>query len=376
MIVGIDLLWVKPKKSGGIESYVRNLLDGFDESSNGLKFILFVSKDNYETFEKYFNSDKFERCICEVKSENVFKRLLWENLFLDKTGTKYNVDVMFIPIYSKPIKKSKTFPYISVIHDLQALHYPQYFSKVKYMWLKYAWKRCAVTSDRIIAISNFVKNDIIEKLKVDESKIKVIYNPVIKTDKIINFQVLAKKYSIERQSYFYSVSSMLPHKNLNTILMVIKEIKEKKLDLPQKLVISGVGGKSENTVKNLINELDIEDNVIITGFVSDAERDCLYKNASIFLFPSIFEGFGMPPIEAMLNGTTVITTSTTSIPEVTGNQAFYVNNPYDISEWIIKIEDAIKSNANFSYCNKFDLKNITERYIEEFGDLCKKFHES
>lgn len=370
MIVGIDLLWVKPNKSGGIESYIRNLLDGFlNLYDHDIKYILFVSKDNCKTFDKYFKDTKFQKCLCNVESNKVFKRILWENLFLNNKGKKYNIDIMFMPIYSKPIKKSKQFPYITVIHDLQALHYPQYFSKIKYLWLKYSWKRSVITSNKIIAISSFVKNDIIERLNVNKDKISVIYNPIVKTNKIEKFDVIANKYNIKENDYFYSVSSMLPHKNLDTILKLMKKIKIMGLKLPQKLVISGVGGKSEETVKNMIKEYNIEKNVILTGFVSNEERDCLYKNASTFLFPSIFEGFGMPPIEAMMNGTPVVTTNTTSIPEVTENKALYVNNPFDVDEWLKNIEIAISDSKRVSYFKNYELNNVSKKYIFQFCNV-------
>jgi glycosyltransferase involved in cell wall biosynthesis len=248
-----------------------------------------------------------------IKSEKVYSRIVKENLLLDKYAKKEQVDLMFVPVYSKPLFKNKKIPYITTIHDLQALHYPEYFSRHKYLWLKFAWKRCAKTSDKIVAISNFVKKDIAEKLDIPLEKISVIYNPITGLEKIAEFKSIKDKYDITEKSYYYTVSSLFPHKNLKTLLYVIKKLKDESSDVPKKLLISGIGGKSKNEIVNLISKLDIEKEVILTGFISDEERNSLYKSAKIFLFPSIFEGFGMPPIEAMMLGTPVITTKLSTI---------------------------------------------------------------
>lgn len=363
MKIGIDLLFVKPQKSGGIESYIRNLLDGFLQyGSEDIEYCLFTSENNHDTFKKYENDNRFELIKCPIDSNKVGKRIIWENLKLDKIAKKNKIDIMFIPVYSKPLITFSNIPYITVIHDLQALHYPQYFSKKKVLWLKVAWKRAARTSKKVIAISNFVKEDIIEQLYVDKNKIDVIYNPIVKCKNIADFKRLSKKMNIQSNGYFYTVSSMLPHKNLKTLLYVIKKIKENNLDICNKLVISGVGGSSQDELIDLIDKLDIKDNIIITGFISNEERDCLYKHANIFLFPSVFEGFGMPPIEAMMHGTTVITTNKSCIPEVTENRCNYVKEYNNTDEWIQQILNSQSEDIKFEF-KQYELKSVVDRYL-------------
>jgi len=281
--------------------------------------------------------------------------------------------LMFIPVYSKPLIRNRGIKYVITIHDLQALHYPEYFSKIKNMWLKFSWKQCAKTADKIIAISNFVKNDIEKQLGVESNKVSVIYNPIIKAERKINFDYVSNKYGIKSKEYFYTVSSLLPHKNLPVLLQMISKTKKNQIDIPSKLLISGVGGKSESEIKKMINELGISENIVLTGFISDEERDVLYENAKAFLFPSIFEGFGMPPIEALMLGTPVVTTKETSIPEVTQNKAIYVNNPFSVDEWIEKIKNIdskiIESKIVFE-C--YDLEYCTKQYISYFKNIFNK----
>jgi len=367
MNIGIDLLWVKHKKVGGIESYIRNLLKGFQlYAPNDIEFTLFCAIDNHKTFDEFLTKGNIKKVICNVESNKVASRIIWENKNLNKYAKKHNIDLMFVPVYSKPLMKNRSMKYVITIHDLQALHYPQYFSKVKNMWLKFAWKQCAKTADKIIAISNFVKMDIEKRLGIESGKISVIYNPIVKTEREINFDNIASKYGIESKEYFYTVSSLLPHKNLSVLLKMISKAKKDNINIPAKLVISGIGGKSEGEIKELINELEISENIILTGFVSDEERDALYKNAKAFLFPSIFEGFGMPPIEALMLGTPVVTTKETCIPEVTQNKAIYVDDPFSVDEWIEKVTKATTIESVPIVFDCYTLENVSKAYIDMF----------
>ncbi len=371
MNIGIDLLWVKPGKSGGIESYIRNLIDGFlIYGKDDYKYILFVSKDNVSTFEKYTKNKAFKLEICNVFSENVGRRILWENFNLNRRCINLNINILFIPVYSKPLLNHRKIKYITTIHDIQAMHYPQYFSTMKVLWLKFAWKRCCKTSHKIIAISNFVKQDIIDTFKIQEKKIQVIYNPIVKNNTNGNFKDIEETFKINKKNYYYTVAQLLPHKNLETLLYVIKEIKEKEINVPNTLVISGVGGKDEGRLRLIIEELNLSNNIIITGFVTNEERDLLYKNAAVFLFPSIFEGFGMPPIEAMQLGVPVLTTKCSSIPEVTEGKANYVEDPFAVAQWVKKIREIVKEgdSTNYSFQNYY-LENVTKEYLQCFHEV-------
>ncbi|MBU3108874.1 glycosyltransferase family 4 protein [Clostridium gasigenes] len=366
MRVGINLLGIRPGKSGGAQSYILNLLEGLKRQEKGdIEYYLFVTIDNKSLFENLDSLEHFIFVECAVDSGKVIKKLLWENIMLNSVMEKNKIDVLFTPLYSKPLFSSRKLKNIIVIHDLQALHYPQYFGKVKLLWLKFAWKFNAKTSDRIVAISNFVKNDICDSLNIDKNKVTTIYNPIKVTENKADFNTIKLKYGIEEGKYFYTVSSMAPHKNLKTLLYVMKEIKENKTEIINKLVITGVSGSQAKEIVALINTLDIKENVIITGFLSDEERDILYKNADIFLFPSLFEGFGMPPIEAMIHGVPVITTMESSLPEVTENKAIYVKNPLDVKEWIKEIESLDRSNIQ-TFENKHTVEKISKQYVELF----------
>jgi glycosyltransferase involved in cell wall biosynthesis len=201
-----------------------------------------------------------------------------------------------------------------------------------------AWQKVLNNSAKVVAITKYTKDDL-EKNYHSHGNIVTIYNPVsMDTSDISDFKSLSEQYGIETGNYFYTVCSMHKHKNLITLLKVMKRIKEENIALPKKLVISGVGGPNKEEFEKQIRELDIQDMVILTAFVSNGDRNSLVKNCNIFLFPSIFEGFGVPPIEAMMLGKKVLTTKETSLAEVTMNQCNYVNDPFSTDEWIAEMK--------------------------------------
>jgi glycosyltransferase involved in cell wall biosynthesis len=341
--IAVDLTWVRHNKVGGTESCVRNLLDGFTQiNTKGMTFVLLLAEDNAESFSRYRISGNFELRICDVKSENPKERLLWQNLKMGKMLRSLDIGLCLEPVYGKPFWGTRGIKFITVIHDLQAIHYPQYFSRGRTAWMKASWKNAVNTSEMIIAISEYVKQDIREVYGVREDKIQVIYDAVVLDRDNCSADSGLEKYGVEKGRYYYTVSSLLPHKNLKTVILALGELKRRKSPAFYPLLVSGVGGKNRDQLELLIREKGLQGDIIFTPFVEDAERNMLYKNCKVFLFSSIFEGFGMPPIEAMAMGVPVLTTKCTSLGEVTGELLNYVRKPQDEKEWADRLEKELR----------------------------------
>lgn len=364
--IAIDLLWLRPGKVGGTESYIRNLLDGFMKLEEDFNFTLLVSMDNAETFRKYGKDKRYSLLVAPIGSANIAKRILWQNMFQNRFLRRAGFRKCFEPVYCKPWLNGG-IDYTCVIHDLQALHYPRYHPFHEVAYSRLCWRMDVVNAARIVAISRWVKEDIESRYR--RRDIRVIYNPIlIKKNETADFAPLRDRYGIEEKQFFYTVSQMIPSKNLETLIRMMDRIVHGESlgcaedSLPCKLVISGVNGHAAAELKKEISARKLQDAVILTGFISNEERNCLYQDCHTFLFPSVFEGFGMPPVEAMLFGTPVVTTKCASIPEVTQGKAVYVDNPYDVEEWIRRIRDA-KSGQGVCDFKIYEPERISKQYL-------------
>ena len=361
----IDLLWVRYGKIGGGVAVALNHLDGFMLLNDDFRIYLIITKDNQKLFEKYAADNRFKLIDVDINSNNRKRTLIAQNLTLAKILNGNNIQICLEPDNYMPIIFKGKAKYLTIIHDLQALHFPSYFSKFKMLWLKINWDNAFKYSQKIIAISKFTKKDILQHFKVSEEKIEVIFDPVvIDAHEILDEEEILKRYNLVIKDFYYTVSSLDKNKNLITLLDMMSILKERG-NSDKKLVISGVGnGKSINDFSRLVEERGISNNVVLTGFVDNATRNTLYKTCEVFLFPSIFEGFGMPPIEARYFGAKVITTRESSIPEVTQNAVLYVKNPLDADEWAERVLNTEEKDEGIIDLNKYNISIIAKQYLE------------
>lgn len=362
----LDLTWVRHKIVGGTETFVNNLIVGFIQTKADFQLILIVAKDNAYLFKKYLTDERITMENANIQSASVAKRIIWQNLHLSRFMLQRGIQLCLEPVYAKPLLGSRKVKWVTVIHDLEALHFPENHSRITNLWLRLSWYNTVHTSNHIISISDFVKNDIINRYHIDSNSITTIYNAIMpNANEKCPFQTIAEKYGIAEKEYYYTVSKLNPHKNLSTLVRVFGEIKKQQIkNIPCKLLISGVNGGMADQLHELMNEYGLTDkDLMFTGFVNDYVRNCLYAHAKAFLFPSIFEGFGMPPIEAMYYGTPVVTTLQASIPEVTQHLANYVKDPYSVKDWITTILH-MENHVSLFDIEKYNPQRIASKYIK------------
>ncbi len=242
----------------------------------------------------------------------IFKGHLWEQIDLPIYLRNTNDSLLLNLTNTGPLFYRNQ---IITIHDLAFLRYPQWFSKAFYSYYKFLIPKIAKNSKKIITVSEFSKKELITLLDIPEEKIEVVYNGVSELFKYNPNQ--------RKENFILAVSSLDPRKNFKRLILAFKELNLQ----DYKLVIVGSENKifRNSEIKTLIKQIP---NIEFTGYISDEKLIQLYQKATLFIYPSLYEGFGLPPLEAMACGTPVIVSNTASLPEICGSAAYYVN-PYD-----------------------------------------------
>lgn len=380
MRIGIDALYIRPGKVGGTESYLRNLLKGLEFIDDRNEYYIFLTESNYQTFS--FTKENFRKINCPITGDKKLSRVFYVNIALPKLINNLKLDIMFFPTYIRPIYKFKKTITVSNVHDIQYKHFPEYFSFLQKVSFNIFYPVSLSLSQHVICISEFVKDDIeFNFKKINKDKFSKIYNPIdfdkfdcISTD----FTPVSNAFKITSSEYILSVASLLPHKNVETLIRAFGLYKYGNAN-NIKLVLVGIKSKTTSKLGNLIDELDLVNDVIITGFINDEMLSSLYKNARLFVSTSLFEGFGMPPIEAMYKKLPTISTRCASLQEVTKNLAFYYDNPTDsqeLSNLIKRVLPLPLDNPRLDYISKvikdsYELNTICQQYIELFEYLYK-----
>jgi len=280
-----------------------------------------------------------------------FDGLLWEQLDLYKYMAAQKDALLLNLRNSAPLLYKKN---ILVVHDLIFMKNKKWFSKNFQLIYKKSMPILLKNSLKIITVSNFSKQDIVNTFDIDPEKIDIIYGAVSKKFAKSNLQSICHSELVSRSEilkqvqnevsmeqnnvstkndtnqngkYILTVASCLsPRKNLFNIIKAYEN-----LGMPDiKLII--VGAESNNfSDKSILKEIKSNKNIILTGYIKDEELAELYRHACLFVFPSLFEGFGLPPLEAMACGCPVIASDLASLPEICTDAAFYVN-PLNINE--------------------------------------------
>lgn len=336
MVTIIDLRALLGHNTSGVEVYLTKLLDNILEQNKKDTFILYTnSAHNQKSILSKFKR-KNTIIVQTFFPNRIFNLLLiflrWPKL--DKLvykKTKLKCNTFFVPDL-RPCPLSKSINKVSAVHDLSFIHFPKYFSLKTRIWYKILnQKKELLESNKIIAVSNFTKQDIIKTFHISPNKIEVIYEGVNIEKSNIKYQ---KNIINLPKEYFLFLSTLEPRKNIDNLIKGFLLFKSKeKSDL--KLIIAG--HKNNKIFKN-INTPNNPD-IISLGFIQNKQKYNLYKNAKAFIYPSFFEGFGLPLLEAMFCNTPIITSNTSSMPEIVKDAALLIDpsSPEDISKAMNKI---------------------------------------
>jgi glycosyltransferase involved in cell wall biosynthesis len=218
------------------------------------------------------------------------------------------------------------FKKVITVCDVTPLLFPGAHGRMNVMHHRYILPLILRQADQIITISEASKRDIVRLYRVPEQKVTVT---LLAADRRFGQITSAAPEEKKERPYILNVGTLEPRKNLPRLLKAFAYARCK--GLPHRLVIAGAGGWGQSPLARLVDELDLHADVTFTGFIGDDELPGLYAGAEFFVYPSLYEGFGLPVLEAMASGTPVITSNVSSLPEVAGDAALLVD-PYSVDE--------------------------------------------
>ena len=318
MLIGIDASRAARRKRTGTERYSFELIRHL------------VALDQKNRYRLYFDRPPF----CELRIANCELRVmpfprLWTHVRLSWEMMHRPPDVLFVPAHVLPIVHPPRS--VVTIHDLGYLYFPRTYRALDRLYLDLSTRYNARAAVHIIADSQATKRDLMERYGVDPAKITVVYpgydeeafQPVRGREAI---EAVKARYSIAGD-YILFVGTIQPRKNLVRLMEAFSLLKRQAADL--QLVIAGKKGWLYEAIFRRVEELGLEGQVVFTGYVAEEDLPALFSGARLFVFPSLYEGFGLPVLEAMACGVPVVCSNASSLSEVAGDAALLFD-PLDV----------------------------------------------
>ncbi len=295
-------------------------------------------KNEYEIFLPISPTNDLPEANEKWKYTVIPQRKLWTLTALSPHlfSVKKNIDVFFSPTHYLPIFAPRK-SVVSIL-DISYIYFPKLFKRKDLFQLKRWTAYSARHAKKILTISESSKNDIINEYHQRAEKIEVVYpgmNTKLTKSGFLDMNELKDKFSINKK-YILFVGTLQPRKNITRLIEAFS-----KIDDDVKLVIVGKKGWQFDEIIEAPEKYGIKEKVIFLNNVGDDDLPSLYKNAEFFILPSLYEGFGLPVLEAMSYGTAVITSNISSLPEVGGDAALYVN-PNDANDIALKIKKLLE----------------------------------
>jgi glycosyltransferase involved in cell wall biosynthesis len=326
MHIGIDAHAIGAQQ-GGNETYIRGLIRALAAADDRNRYTIFLAQAHAaaewrEGFARQYPN--FEIRLLPAPTPIVRVPLA---LALDlRRNFTPKVDVLHVQYTAPPFCP---VPVVATIHDLAFEHLPETFTRRGSMQLKLTVRRTARRAARVATVSEYSRQDLLRTYKLAPEKVAVTYNGIEphftpQAPSANEAEEVRRRFGIGRE-FLLAVGSLQPRKNLVRLIRAYAKLREEAAGRAPQLVI--VGRKLWLTAEIFaeVRRQRWAEDVILTGYVADEDLPKLYRAATAFVYPSLFEGFGLPPVEAMACGTPVITSNTSSLPEVVGDAAVLID---------------------------------------------------
>lgn len=356
---------------GGIGRYTRELINGLEKIDQENDYVVFIDRDGFDNYKP--QNKNFKKVISDVGWYG-----LSEQIKMPRIWRREGLDLIHFTHFNKSIFYRK--PYVVTIHDLtysvvakegmRISKLPPLVYLFKYFVYEIVIKD-TIKKAKLIIVPSFVsKKDILSQYKINKDKVEVTYESADKSfstdEKKSVFSELSDRFGIKRKKYFIYVGNASPHKNLDRLVRAFDIVVGKNKDFH--LVLAGKKDKFYASLQDRVLKENIGDGkIVFTDVVTDDELKALLSNSYAFVFPSLAEGFGIPPLEAMASGTPVLTSAISCLPEICENAALYFN-PYlesSIAEKMMMIIEGEKMRDRFienglSHIKKFSWEKMAK----------------
>lgn len=377
MRIGISLLDFQPGNSGGIETYCRDLISGLQKADKKNQYFVLLNERNKGTLT--VSAKNFVIVYCDNRSfiHKSLNKLKLKDYTAEKVARnnieKLNLDLIhftlqIIPSHLQDINIKK----IVSIMDIQQEYFPEFFTKNQLQDRKRMYVSSCESADEIIAISEFTKKTIIEKFQIAKSKVTTVY--LNYNDDVFNRSV--KPASLPYGPFFYYPAATWPHKNHTKLIKAFVLLHK---SYPEyHLVLSGIQKQKSDEISKMIAKLKLTTHVHTLGYIELKELPRVFKQAFALVYPSLFEGFGIPLVEAMSVGCPVIASSTTSIPEVAGNAALYFA-PASVSDMAKTMQMIVRDDTRreqlilngYKQAKRFTKAKMVENTLQVYHKVAK-----
>lgn len=309
--IAVNALYLLPGGVGGTEIYLRQLLTALARVDDHNEYLIFTNRETGEDLAPV--SPRFRHVPQPISAELRPLRILYEQSSLPSIISREHVDLVFNPGFTSP--KSVNVPAVTVFHDLQHVHHPEFFRKRELPLWNLLLDQAVRASTKIIAASETTRRDVIEHYHLTDDKVVAIPHGVEEAF-----------FKLERQPdrdnpFLLCVATLDPNKNIDKLIRVFGSLRG---EFPRLgLVLAGMRGGQTAKIEALVDELGLRNAVRITGWIPRAEIYKLYERATAFVYPSTFEGFGLPVLEAMAARVPLASSRIDPLLELAGDAATF-----------------------------------------------------
>lgn len=384
MHIGINaqlLSYGQSYRNGGVSRYIRYLLTQIARQPGDHTYTIFVNgQDVIEQLEQHPQITFIAAPWPESKPA---ARIAWEQLILPKLVQQHQIDVLHSPVNVRPERLPTRCASVVTIHDLAFLRFPHVLTPAKRLYHQTFTLRSLKRATLLVTVSESTKRDVHELVGIPYERIQPIYpciderfSNVSIEDKLDTFR---EKYGVAEGFILY-LSTLEPRKNIATLIDAYAQLRQQH-HIREKLVLAGGKGWLYDTIFARVRQLGLEEEVLFPGFVSDSEQALWYKSASVFAYPSLYEGFGIPVAEALACGTPVVTSNVSSLPEAGAGLALCID-PHDVNALSAALYQALTDQTLRERCQhqaamvtqKFSAQTMAEKTIAAYEQAAKIHH--